>query len=439
MSKIPKLETFKGLQGVSTLILIISSSYVGDRENRLNIPQAFNQAGHMAIYFIFVLSSFLFSYKWYNKMIPPQKELLSNGKNSPIIKNSSNSQIFKPSKRDLLFSILKVIFKIYPLYVIVLIFYGGVAIPTFDELFWRRLFMLPAQSYSHLWPVRVGFCYALLVPVFQLLSAHFLDIERKSTEAGKSSHAHKIMLGTITLTAIWVNCVGYVYSFGEDLAPLWQHFPVFWYGTLSGIICFYLERNKYTLYKPQKRGFWKYGEIIIYTILGYITLTNQATSAAFLRKYTILCTSSAVWATPLYGLLLIFIALTEGETSLGKFLRSNLFIWAGELTYSIYLIVFVPIICILNINIRGFEAVLSIIFLSCWVGWGFHRYIEENGIKLGDTLIRTLGGEVNSDKRVTYSQIEESNSKLDFLANVNSPPTYDGKGTQVEMKIEKEV
>jgi len=427
MSKIQNLDTFKGLRGLATLVIIISQSYTKDKENKLNLAQGFSSAGHMAIYFIFVLSSFLFSYKWYSKMLPKHRGHSPDGRGQ--LSNNSHFQYFsKPSTLDLILSYIKIIFKVYPLYIVAVLFYGGFSIPKLGASTFERLFMLPADSYSHLWAIRVGFCYALLMPVFQILSSKLVEIEQ-----GSSNHAHKIFLGLLTLIALCINAVGYVYSFGEDFAPLWQHFPVFWYGILSGIIYFYLERNGYTLYKPQKKGFSKYGEIILYGIFGYIALTNKNASAAFIRKYTTLSTSSAVTTTPLYGLFLIFLALTEGETSLGRFFCSNLFVWTGKHAYSIYLTMFVPITIILNVNIRGFEAVIGILALALLTGLLFNKLIEANGIKIGNSLISKLGGEIeDEDETLPYNKVGEDN-RSEFLTGSNDPL----KRNQVEMVIAK--
>lgn len=390
------LDALTGLRGISALMVIVQHSLeVGP--TKFAISPSFLVAGDMSVYFFFVLSGFLLTYRAYCEiLLAPKTKQSPNGSLLANIEveyeQIPHPNLVMPTKMSLLFYFIRRIFRIYPAYALILLFSEGKPYPNPTARFWKRLFMLNTE-YSYFWTIRVEMACYMFIPVFQVISAIALNLENKYYRTRIPFHL--LYLCLVTSFFLWLHCTGFIHiPFTDGYNNFWDNLPVFWYGSLAGTAYFYLEKNGYTLKKSggfkQKMIFFSI-ELASYFILFAAILSNKTASENFLGTRTWWCETTRVSVTPLYALMLVLLSVTQGESSVGKFFACNFWVFTGKISYSMYLVNYNAITLVNeHTNITGFEANITVIFLECIFGWLLHTFVEETGVKLGNYFIKKI-------------------------------------------------
>jgi len=439
-------DSLTGLRGISALMVIIthcmSSNFDADEERFTN-SDSLHASGNMAVLFFFVLSGFLLTYKAYCEILTseeklPFEKIAKEGRESyptvgiapqednierkpslsfnrvlpeRLTKSNKVLKVVMPTQRNFLYYTLRRFFRIYPPYIIILFFSEGTVWPIANRV-WERMFLLPT-TYAHLWTIRVELTYYMMVPLFQLISAYMLKFEEDRRERNKSYIPyHFIYLAGVTFLAIFISWAGRVYI-GVDpnnRPPIYQYMPIFWFGSLTGILYFYLKQRGFLLnnFNPSTQKIFNWiVEILTYLILVLIVFSNKHSSINYLGRETWLCQIQAPFISPLYGLLILLLVLSNEKTSMGKLFSCNLFLWTGKASYSIYLIQYAGInLVIFATKISGVEAYILVLILDCAFGWVYHRGIEEKSVKIGNILIKNLKARAEAQRQKELEDLQ---------------------------------
>lgn len=397
-----QLDCLTGMRGASALIVIFAHCIELGRDT-FNISQSFQPAGTLSVDFFFVLSAFLLTYRAFCELMPlPKGQPQQEAQYLPLATEPDseeqvmpNSNLKMPTRHSILDYAIRRLFRVYPAYFVTLLLPGITPYPATFKLFWERALFLNTD-YFHLWTIRIELLYYAMLPMIQILCAYALLLENKCRKANHPFLA--LLLIFITSLMVWAHVAGYIIG---------KHLPVFWYGSLAGIAYYFCKKHGYILTDPTgiKQQLTFFGiEIITYGLIVCMIFANHPSSQAFLGRDTWLTmppdgehrASFALFFFPLVFLC----AVTEGQTTLAKFFTCNFLVWAGKISYSMYLIQCIAIYLVLNyMGVKGFEGVMLVIVAACAVAWVMYSAVEEPGVRLGSWIISKL--KIRSQKKAS--------------------------------------
>jgi peptidoglycan/LPS O-acetylase OafA/YrhL len=390
MSIDKRFDYLTSMRGISAFVVVLNHCQDNGTEYFGNAP-TLELTGIMAVYFFFVLSAFLLTYRAFCELFPSSKTLTSPESQEANLQldvldeseeRKPHPNLVLPTKSSIGFYFLRRFFRIYPAYTVALLL--SEPPPFFTERFFKRLFLLNTE-YAHFWALRVEIWYYAIIPLIQVGCAFTMNLDNKHPRRRISFHIMFLLL--VTVFPVYQHYIG-----GTSLGII-DFFPIFWYGSLAGIAFFYLKRKGYILTDPQgrmKKFYFYMAEIMTYGIIVVITLSHASSSLAFIGTETWWSDASPPSLALVYCVLLLILTLTDGNTSMGKFFHCNLLLWLGKISYSVYLVNYAPIDLIKISNIRGLEANIAVVILECALGGVTCILVEEPGVKLGNFLIRRI-------------------------------------------------
>jgi len=171
----------------------------------------------------------------------------------------------------------------------------------------------------------------------------------------------------------------------------YEFFPVFWYGSLAGIIGFYRDKYglKFELNTKKKKIT---AEVVVYLIFLRIYLGNT-----FITENLFGWDTQNMWGSqwsnaPFYALLLLVLDSLNDDCSFGRFFSSHFWFKLGEVSYSTYLFQAYTLGIIFEISHNPIK--LDWVFLSPVLAFAFgyvcYYLIEKNGVKLGDKILKKI-------------------------------------------------
>src|SRR5689334_16112022 len=119
MASKQNFQSLTGLRGICALVVILT--HVGEASFDFAVPPGLAVAGDKAVYFFFVLSGFLLTYRAFCEILPspPQAQSVY----------SSQSLVVMPTKNSVYSYFIRRFFRIYPTYFVVLLIYEDCPYP----------------------------------------------------------------------------------------------------------------------------------------------------------------------------------------------------------------------------------------------------------------------------------------------------------------------
>lgn len=257
---------------------------------------------------------------------------------------------------DTLAFYIKRIFRIYPMYMVVLIvciFLGYI-----DKMqFVKHLLLL--QGWGHFWAIPVEMKFYLIAPVILFV---FARIKAK----------HSAILSVVMAIILAVRFPFTTYN--ENSICLFWYLPVFLLGMCTAYLYVHMKRRKNRIFDVVA------GCLLICLILiipGVRELIWKIEPDGYLQnKYLFIGTIWSIMIICIANSIYIHLALE----------KTKILQWIGKISYSIYLIHFVVLQCICRYTENTYIKFASVIGLSIILAAMAERFVERKAIRIGKSI-----------------------------------------------------
>jgi len=457
------VKALSGMRGVAALSVVLLHFNYDEKEPLLPDNYGLNELGHVAVTFFFILSSFLLTYRGI-------KEPSSNQVKYVTIKNRK-IPIF--SMRWFAYAVRR-LFRIYPPYFLIIMI--ACLVPRYKNLFFdyrkpwgegpltaadipNYLFLNDVNSIFWTIPPELEFYLFLPVIIMCFQKAEKLDMQSGASSEGNTDATGRplfrftrVIMRTCHVAAFSILAWGFAPLLGfkmrtKNAFHIFYCFGTFWCGSITAIILHTLEMygcgSSDVFSAKAKKSKEDYDKLPVKTMMDKMTLKFFT----FLDKAVPVICDLGCWGILLgtilsfpyyqkvmYGvadvnaykaalaaneeflaaLLVFLVCWGPQNTSFANCFQWNVFMWAGEISFPIYLFHPLAIFEAFKANLKALDTVALIYILTYLMGTAIHYLVEKPFMNMGNSLIRWMRAKYfPPPRKVETEQKKEDNSPPD--------------------------